>query len=337
MKTVFVVDDDVLMLELLRRTLEREGFRVKAFHSPVAASEAFKRERPDLVISDVNMPEMTGFELVELIATRPGSVPVLMITGEPQDDYESRAERLGVRLMRKPVRDLSPLVTWVREAAAQGDEDLDRVRFDFLISISHELRTPLTALKLAFDTLELDDGDASERAMVLDIGRRNIDRLARQVDGQLRLLEYLIQCDRASTDTVTLNDAFAELQDRPELNGTGGTQVVTDIDRLQAVMGYLAELQRAGGGATNIAVEVIDAQHAVLTFENTRFGHSIGLMDSSAGETPRASLWNPSTGDRSSFEEQACERIIASAGGRLRVEEDAVRIELPLAVGATAN
>lgn len=326
MKTVFVVDDDGLMLELLRRTLERAGYRAQAFDSAVKASEALESGQPDLVISDINMPEMDGFELVEVVARRDDGTPVIMITGEPTEDAERRAQKLGVRMMRKPVRDLSPLIEWVRESIGDGASELEKAHKEFLVDISHELRTPLTALKLAFDALG-DEGSAPDRDRLVAIGRRSLDRLARHVDGQLRLLEHSLNGERAARRPVSLEEALGETSELAQsLNGSGDVRIVTDVKRLQAVIRHLTE---ADNREVNFSVDVGDT--VTLRFENAKFSDQNGLMDSSAGEGPTAPLWNPSARGSDSFEQRACDRIIEAAGGRLVVEADEVRIELPIA------
>ncbi len=77
--TVLVVDDDVDLLRLLQRRLERDGFDVVAVEGGRQALMALERRLPDLAILDLLMPEMDGFELAERIKRRI-DLPIVFLT-----------------------------------------------------------------------------------------------------------------------------------------------------------------------------------------------------------------------------------------------------------------
>jgi|WetSurMetagenome_2_1015567.scaffolds.fasta_scaffold24462_2 CheY-like chemotaxis protein len=64
MGTILVVDDDVLVRRMMRRLLERAGHRVSEAANGLEALEALKGGRPDLVVTDVQMPQMNGLEFM---------------------------------------------------------------------------------------------------------------------------------------------------------------------------------------------------------------------------------------------------------------------------------
>ena len=80
---VLVVDDDRSNVELLTRLMTREGYRVVSALNGALALDAVERERPDVVLMDVNMPGVDGFEACRRLkgdaATR--LLPVILITG----------------------------------------------------------------------------------------------------------------------------------------------------------------------------------------------------------------------------------------------------------------
>ncbi|MDE6206528.1 MAG: response regulator, partial [Muribaculaceae bacterium] len=80
--TIFVVDDDSDMAEYLRDILSDE-FTVEKFTSPTALLDRIRTESPDIVISDVMMPEMRGDELCRIIKTDMATshIPVILLTG----------------------------------------------------------------------------------------------------------------------------------------------------------------------------------------------------------------------------------------------------------------
>ena len=81
---ILVVDDDVELASLMREFLEREGFEVEFAHSGNAGLESALRGRFDLVVLDVMLPGLDGFEILRRL--RPHSpVPVLMLTARAED------------------------------------------------------------------------------------------------------------------------------------------------------------------------------------------------------------------------------------------------------------
>lgn len=94
--SILVVDDQPINVQLLKRKLEREGLQVTAAYSGPEALAAIERERPDLILLDVMMPDMDGIEVCRRLqaneATR--SIPVIFITA--RSGKESKLEGLGV-------------------------------------------------------------------------------------------------------------------------------------------------------------------------------------------------------------------------------------------------
>jgi putative two-component system response regulator len=95
---ILVVDDEESNLLLLERILEREGYtRVTTTQEPAAVPELFLSERPDLVILDLHMPGMDGFELMDRIGELNGSseVPFLVVTADVTPEVKHRALSMG--------------------------------------------------------------------------------------------------------------------------------------------------------------------------------------------------------------------------------------------------
>ncbi len=105
---VLVVDDDAAARELLRSALERDGWRVSEAADGKAALERIAGERPALVLLDLMMPEMDGFEFLEALRAAPGreDVPVVVLTAK--DLSAADRERLAgsaMRIVQKGGRD----------------------------------------------------------------------------------------------------------------------------------------------------------------------------------------------------------------------------------------
>ena len=95
---VLYVDDDELMLLVVERLLHRAGYRVTAVSDARAAVEMLRQNptRYDLVLSDFNMPDMSGFELTKAVTAISPDLPVVIISGDISDVLSDEAARLGV-------------------------------------------------------------------------------------------------------------------------------------------------------------------------------------------------------------------------------------------------
>jgi DNA-binding response OmpR family regulator len=100
---ILVVEDEQIMRELMRLHLSSAGYAVEVAEDAIAAGYALLKGVPDLIVCDVEMPHMNGFELITALRadrTVP-AVPVVFLTSV---DEEGRARELGAEYLRKPVR-----------------------------------------------------------------------------------------------------------------------------------------------------------------------------------------------------------------------------------------
>ena len=99
---IMVVDDEQAILRLLNRTLEPEGYGVIAADNGITALDLLEEHRPDLVILDIMMPGLDGFQVLDLIRQR-SSVPVIMLTAKREVSTARDALGLGADdYVRKP-------------------------------------------------------------------------------------------------------------------------------------------------------------------------------------------------------------------------------------------
>jgi len=91
---VLVVDDEPRMTRFIRMNLELEGYRVIEAHKGVEALDKVRADLPDLVILDVMMPELDGFETLEMLR-EVSNVPVIMLTVRADEDDKVRGLELG--------------------------------------------------------------------------------------------------------------------------------------------------------------------------------------------------------------------------------------------------
>jgi signal transduction histidine kinase/DNA-binding response OmpR family regulator len=123
--TVLVVDDETDTVDFIRDTLKAEGFRVLVAHDGHQALEVLKRRTPHLVLLDLMMPELSGFEVLQALASDPATsdIPVVVLTARGGDGDQQRGLALGARrYMNKPF-DVRELIAEVqRQVGARTSE-----------------------------------------------------------------------------------------------------------------------------------------------------------------------------------------------------------------------
>jgi len=87
-RKILVVDDNLDSILILRSILEGQGFQVATAHNGALALAELQRELPDIVLLDVMMPEMSGFEVLQRIKETHATskIPVIMVTAKMQDE-----------------------------------------------------------------------------------------------------------------------------------------------------------------------------------------------------------------------------------------------------------
>ena len=122
---VLVVDDSITVRRVTQRLLQREGYRVSLAADGLQALERLQTERPAVVLSDIEMPRMDGFDLVRNIRNDPrlSGLPVIMITSRIAEKHREHARELGVdHYLGKPYSEdeLLALIASYTQAAANA-------------------------------------------------------------------------------------------------------------------------------------------------------------------------------------------------------------------------
>ncbi len=114
---VLVVDDDEHIQKSLSQYLEMEDFDVDVASSGPQALEQARRQTPDLVLLDIMMPEMDGFEVVERLRQQPSTqhVPIILLTARGQDTDVIKGYHMGVSSYLTKPFNLDELVDTIRE------------------------------------------------------------------------------------------------------------------------------------------------------------------------------------------------------------------------------
>jgi PAS domain S-box-containing protein len=116
---VLLVDDDTDTLELMTTALTRRQATVTAVSSAGAAIKAIRERTPDVLISDIAMPEEDGYELIQQVRSLDFNIPAVAITAYAKDEDRERALSAGFQIyLAKPV-ELAELISVVAKAAGR--------------------------------------------------------------------------------------------------------------------------------------------------------------------------------------------------------------------------
>ena len=105
-KRILISEDDVDFRELLRIHLSLAGYALEVAEDGVTGGRALLEHRPDLVLSDVDMPFLNGLELLSLVRAdaETASIPVILLSGSSGDETMSEAMKLGAAdFLTKPI------------------------------------------------------------------------------------------------------------------------------------------------------------------------------------------------------------------------------------------
>jgi len=102
-KTILIIDDDREIASMLHGVLQNNGYRVFLAPNGAEGQRQISHLKPDLVITDMMMPRLGGFPVLEFLKTLDAPPPVIMITANEGGRHKAYAEMLGVAdYLRKP-------------------------------------------------------------------------------------------------------------------------------------------------------------------------------------------------------------------------------------------
>ena len=161
MTKIFVVDDEKKIVEIVKAYLEREGYEVSAAYDGRAALEAVKRMPPDLVVLDLMLPQISGWDVCRALRAD-SNIPIIMLTA--RDDVTDKI--VGLELgaddyMTKPF-DPKELVSRVKAVLRRSAAN----------------RVPKAVLKVADLTIDLDKRDVRRSGESIELTPMEFDLLA---------------------------------------------------------------------------------------------------------------------------------------------------------------
>ena len=197
---IMVVEDDFALLEGIRELLELTEYKVVPASNGVEALELLDSFRPDLIVSDIMMPEMDGYEFHSKVRERVEllTIPFIFLTarGEKVDIRRGKSEGAD-DYITKPFDDEDLLVaieaklTRWKVLREKQDEEIAGLKHKILLTLSHEFRTPLTYIINYAEILDMSDEDLTSEdfSEFMQGIRRGAIRLNTLVEDFLALVE----------------------------------------------------------------------------------------------------------------------------------------------------
>ena len=193
---ILVVEDHKLLLQAICDLLESQGYEVFKATNGVEALSIMEHVTPDLILSDIMMPQMDGYAFYEKVRVNPEwiRIPFIFLTARGQHEDIKRGKALGVEdYLTKPF-DIEEVAITVRsrlrraQAIQQATErEFDTLKQKIINVLSHELRTPLTYIS-GYTELALEDAtklSPDELVTFLQGIKKGADRLQGVVEDML--------------------------------------------------------------------------------------------------------------------------------------------------------
>ncbi len=278
---ILIVDDGTANVDLLEAYLVPEGYAILKAYNGVEALELVTASPPDLILLDVMMPQLDGYEVCHRLKSDEATVfiPIVMITALQEveekikgiemgaDDFLSKPfnkvelltrvrSLLRVKALHDQLEASKRLLEFkVKERTAQLEEalaslrQLDQLKTEFLSTVSHELWTPLTPIKGYLQAvLEETLGPLSpSQRNSLEIVTENVTMLEALIGDLLAYVRMESGALKLTLEPLPLDSLFQSLTERlqPQATQKGITLTTALPPDLPSVLADLTELERA--------------------------------------------------------------------------------------------
>jgi two-component system sensor histidine kinase/response regulator len=315
---IMIVDDNPANLKLLEDMLRQHGYEIRSFPRGRLALAAARQEPPDLILLDINMPEMNGYEVCEQLksAQELSDIPVIFLSALNESHDKVKAFRSGaVDYVSKPFQfeevharvethlklhelqrtlklqndRLEAAVAARTHELAKANEQLtvlDRSKNEFLNLISHELRTPLNGLLGASEVILEEMPSTEENEELRELFQRSRRRILSIVDDALLLTEIDVSGKHFKSAQISLHAALSQAIERT-LEFAQSHRVAFDVPRVAidlVVQGDKALLVRTFHALLETAVKFSEPDETVRLAQEAGCD-SLRLIIDSTGKT----------------------------------------------------
>jgi signal transduction histidine kinase len=214
---ILVIDDDEVMLLSCRRVLEKEGYEVETFASALAGIDRVAAARPELVLVDLKMPEISGMDVIRRIRTIDPGIGLAVITGYATIATAVEAMSIGahdflpkpftpdeLRLVVKRAAERRRLI----EESERHRHEREAVERRIVTFVSHQLKSPIAAAKQYLDVLLF-----TSRGDLPPIALDWIGRAQTRLQDMATMIDDWLTLARVERSTLCAVDASAALAD----------------------------------------------------------------------------------------------------------------------------
>ena len=196
---VLVVDDDPEIRALLSRRLRRSGYLVEEACDGEEALALVEKAVPDVVVTDMTMPNLDGLGFLQALRVVDPEVPVIVLTGQGSLDNVIQALREGTLFdyLLKPLIDVALLDVAVRRAletrmlrARAREADQVVAMRELAVTACDRILNPLNAIALGLTTLVRAESTPEIRARAAEIVQNAIDSITRVVRQMRTIVRY---------------------------------------------------------------------------------------------------------------------------------------------------
>jgi signal transduction histidine kinase len=347
---ILMVDDNPVNLQVLTSMLKQSGWRPRPVTSGRLGLQAARNEPPDLILLDVNMPEMNGYEVCEALKAdaRLAEIPVIFVSalGETMDKVKGFAVG-GVDYVTKPFQldEVRARVTAHLEVRRQQRElqasyeklrETERLRDNLVHMIVHDLRSPLTAISAYLEMFAQEAKQKLGAETQQDIASamqatRNMTRMINGILDVSKMEAQMMKLDLRECDLVQV--VGASMNDLDSLVGARRlaferpaepARVLADQEIIaRIVQNFLANALRFTPASGEIRVGiVVEVDHVRVFVADTGPGIAPdfhrSIFDKFVQVGASASARNRSTGLGLAF----CKMAVEAHGGRIGVDSE---------------
>jgi signal transduction histidine kinase len=209
---ILSIDDNDASRYAIGRTLRQAGFRVIEADTGAGALRRAREDAPDLILLDVKLPDIDGFEVSRRLKDDPAtaSIPVLQITATySSTEHWAQALNAGADGYLTHPAEPIVLIATIRallraREAERALREANRLKDDFLATLSHELRTPLNAIVGWAHVLRTPNLDPAVTA-------RAVESIQRNAEAQTRLVADILDVSRIVTGKLRIDSRRLEL------------------------------------------------------------------------------------------------------------------------------
>ncbi|MGR3174524.1 MAG: ATP-binding response regulator [Candidatus Scalindua sp.] len=304
---VLIVDDNPKALAIAKARLKKEMLEILCVESGKRCVEIARKEKPDLILLDVDMPDISGFEVCQILKddTTLCMIPVIFLTAsndnedrvkgldlgavdyvtKPFDSFELRA-RVRAALRTKKLQDqLAAFNQKLEERVEQRTTEIEKLlrqKDAFVNQLSHDLKTPLTPL-VALLPMLADRTEDPESKRMLELVMDNVDYMKNLTERTLQLARLnspSVQLRHEKVDLVSeISNIIASLSSVFEENGIKVVNNITPPLDVEADRMLIKELIH---NLISNAVKYTN-RNGVITFDSFFNGDNVEILISDNG------------------------------------------------------